>query len=178
MVRYLAQLWGHPGIYGQKLRFLIMFFCLVWYFAYLNSLSILHCIEICECSQASSAVLCHSLCTCVEVHDNFLYIYKNLDLKNPFLIPGLLSSRLDPVDLWCGSWRNLIDDAYITPSYDESLTSAGNKLRGVLVHFSLQLCYYYKIPHTGQLTNNASLLLLYLEAEVSKNIGVQEQGNG
>jgi hypothetical protein len=72
----------------------------------------------------------------------------------------------------------LIDDAYITPSYDESLTSAGNKLRGVLVHFSLQLCYYYKIPHTGQLTNNASLLLLYLEAEVSKNIGVQEQGNG
>jgi hypothetical protein len=27
----------------------------------------------------------------VEVHDNFLYIYKNLDLKIPSPIPGLLS---------------------------------------------------------------------------------------
>jgi hypothetical protein len=40
-----------------------------------------------------------SLCTCVEVHDNFMYIYKNLDLKNPSPVPGLLSSKLDPVDV-------------------------------------------------------------------------------
>jgi hypothetical protein len=71
ILRYLAQFWGRPWIHCQKIRFLIMFLCLVGYIPYLNSLSILHCIEICECSQAFSAVLCHSLCTCVDVHDNF-----------------------------------------------------------------------------------------------------------
>jgi hypothetical protein len=178
IVRYLARFWGHTGIHCQKIWFLIMFFCLVGYFAYLKSLSILHFVEICEYSQAASAVLCHSLCTFVEVHDNFMHIYKNLDLKIPSPVPGLLSSGLDPVDLWCGSWRSLVDYVCRTPSYDDSVTTAGNKLRGVLVHFSLWQCFYYEISQTGLLTNNACLLLLYVEAEVSKNLGVQEQGNG
>jgi hypothetical protein len=41
IVRYLAQFWGHLELHGQKIWFLIMFFCLVGYFTYLNSLSIL-----------------------------------------------------------------------------------------------------------------------------------------
>jgi hypothetical protein len=40
-----------------------------------------------------------SLCPFVEVHDNFMYMYKNFDLKNPSPLPGPLSSKLDPVDL-------------------------------------------------------------------------------
>jgi hypothetical protein len=104
--------------------------------------------------------------------------YKNLDLKNPYPVPALLSSGLDPVDLWCGYCRNLVDDVCRTPSYDESVTSAGKNLRGVLVYFSLWHCCYYKISQTGQLTKNARLLLLYLEAKVFKKPGVQEQGNG
>jgi hypothetical protein len=52
-----------------------------------------------------------------------------------------------------------------------SVTSTGNKQKGVLAHFSLQPYWYNLIPQDWQLTNNAHLFLLYLGWRV------QEQGN-